>query len=74
MTSNTDVKEGISPGNFLEALYKVHQENPIHFADPENQSNHINFLVGKMMVETNGQCPPELAMKVIKTIMEDYHV
>lgn len=61
----------MTPNEFLEAIYKVGKENPIHFADPENQSNHINYLVGKIMVETKGHCDPKLALKVVKIIVEE---
>lgn len=61
----------MNPIEFLEAIYRVSQENPLHFADTQNQSAHINYLVGKIMVETKGQCDPELAMKVVKIIVEE---
>lgn len=61
----------MNPIEFIEAIYRVSQENPLHLADTENQSAHINFLVGKIMVQTEGQCNPELAMKVVKIIVEE---
>lgn len=66
----TELNNGLAVGDFLEALYKVHSENPIHFADPDNQSNHINYITGKMMVETKGKASPEFTMKVVKMLIE----
>jgi len=54
----------------LTAVAKVYDQEKQQFLTARFQPQTINYLVGKIMVETKGQADAPLAMKFVKAITE----
>lgn len=67
---NTDVKDGFAVTEFLRIITAVYEEESEALLKAQNNPQHINYVVGKMMVKSKGQINPELAMKITKCIVE----
>lgn len=52
------------------AVVTVYEKNRDKFRSAETDYTIIDFLVGKLIHETNGKVTPELATKTIKAIVE----
>lgn len=55
----------------LEALTTVYNEEKLSFISATKKPVMVNYLVGKMMVETKGKCDPNLARKLVMVIVDE---
>lgn len=65
------MEDKITAGYIINCLKKVYDENPLDFAVTVDQSNHINYLTGKMLSETKGKGDPAIIMKLVKILVEE---
>ena len=56
---------------FLLSIIRVYRIYKDDFVKCIDDSTHVNFLVGKIMAETNGKANPSLALKTIKAVVKD---
>ncbi len=62
--------EQVTVKEFLEITAQVYDENTKVYLSASKNPQNVNYLVGKMMVKSKGMINPELAMKVVKAIVE----
>jgi len=55
---------------FLTYIKEVYDENTSIFLKAQNDSQLINYLVGKFMVKTKGCGDPKVALNIIKSIVQ----
>lgn len=66
----TEEQNGFAITEFFRILTEVYNEELTALLYAQNNPQHINYVVGKIMVKSKGKINPDLALKITKCIVE----